>query len=452
MNQQDKKIDRAEEKIQEIEKTIPEARTPISFRELEERINKWLLLGDKWLIKVVAASVIANKLNADPVWLFIVAPPGGTKTELIRGLNKIEGVYPISDLTTQTFLSGDKGNKNASLLLRLPAEGTILTFKDFTSVLTMHRDKRQTILSQLREIYDGSYVKPFGTGETKSWEGKMGFISGVTSVIDNHQSVFAVLGERFIQYRPEQPDTIALAKRAMANSGGEKKMRDDIQNAFADFVAGITIPNETALVSDDIKNRIAHLATFCVKARSGVIRDGYSSREIELIPDTELPTRLAKQFITLASAFALIGNTTPEEDYGLVFKIGMDTLPKKRKKVFEILMSATERLETSEVAMEIGYPTNTTRRILEDLHGLSLVDREKDGLGKGYADKWRISDYAKNVLEIAKPTYAAVENPIDSDNQSSVPETSDGLREEINKVFSEDTQTTLPEMSNQSLL
>jgi len=50
------------------------------------------LINDKGIIKVLAATVIANKLSADPVWLFIVTASGGTKTELIRGLAKIDGI------------------------------------------------------------------------------------------------------------------------------------------------------------------------------------------------------------------------------------------------------------------------------------------------------------------------------------------------------------------------
>ena len=104
----DKQEQKTEEKFQEIEKTIPAKRTPIGYGELEAIIEKWLLIKDKGLLRILLSSVIANKLQADPVWLLIVAAPGGTKTELIRGLNLIEGVYPISDLTPQTFLSGEK--------------------------------------------------------------------------------------------------------------------------------------------------------------------------------------------------------------------------------------------------------------------------------------------------------------------------------------------------------
>ncbi len=435
MNDNDNKI---EQKFQEIEKDIPDKRSAISYADLEQVVSKWLLIKDKGLLRVLLASVVANKLQGDPVWLFIVAAPGGTKTELIRGLNKIGGVYPISDLTPQTFLSGERG-KTGSLLLRLPY-GTLLTYKDFTTVLSMHRDKQQAIISQLREIFDGYYRKEFGTGETKTWEGKIGFIAGVTSVIDKHYEVYTVLGERFVQYRPIQADSIALAKKAMGNSGGEKSMRDDIQNAIADFIAGINIPQEKALASEELRDHIAHLAAFCVKARSGIIRDGYSTREIDLIPETELPTRLAKQLITLLSALYLVGSNSPEEDYELIWKIAMDSLPQKRRLVLERLIKEAGQLETAEVATKIGYPTNTTRRILEDLHGLKLVDREHEG--QGHADKWQISDYAKELLEKAVPP--SMKELIRPDIQESIPEKSDDLLAEATAIF--EAQTTLPEI------
>lgn len=423
-------------------KTQKEKRIPISFENLEKVINKWLLIKDKGLLRILLASVIANKLKADPVWLFIVAAPGGTKTELIRGLNKIDGIYPISDLTPQTFISGEKGNKSASLLLRLPPEGTILTYKDFTTVLTMHRDKQQAIISQLREIFDGSYRKEFGTGETKDWQGKIGFIAGVTAAIDRHHEIYSVLGERFIQYRPLQPDGVAVAKKAIENSGGEKIMREEIQNAFVDFITSVKIPKEPVLILDELKDRIAHLATFVVKARSGIIRDGYSTREIELIPDSELPTRLAKQLITLASALSFMGTDNPDKDYELIYKIGMDSLPIKRRKIIEILIGKSDYVETSEVAIEIDYPTNTTRRALEDLSGLGLVLRKHEG--QGIPDKWMLNDYTRELLGKAKPNGFKGEDFSVLADTGGLPEKSNDPVE-INKLFGEVNKGTLPE-------
>src|SRR4029450_429760 len=100
----------------------------------------------------------------------------GLKTEIIRSSNDVPVIYPLSNLTAQTFASGFqvRGKEQPSLLTRL--DGRILTLKDFTTILTMHRDKRSEILAQLREIYDGAYRKEFGNGVVVDWAGKVGLI------------------------------------------------------------------------------------------------------------------------------------------------------------------------------------------------------------------------------------------------------------------------------------
>lgn len=373
----------------------------IDYKSLEAIIKKWLLIEDPYLIKVLVGTVLANKLHGDPVWLLIVAAPGGAKTELIRGLNGIPGMYPLSDLTPQTMLSGFKDNKKASLLLRIP-DGSILSLKDFTTVLTMHRDARQAILSQLREIYDGFFHKEFGTGESKSWEGKMGLIAGVTSIYDKFFSVTQTLGERFVLYRPKQPNQIKVALRAMSNSGGEKVMREEIRQAFSGFFAGIELPDGVPQVDEATKERLAHLATFCVAARSSVMRDGHATREIDFIPEVELPTRLSKVFVMLLKAFSLIEND-PEGNYQLVYRIGMDSLPLQRKIALEALISTPGASTVAKVAQTIGYPQNSTRRILEDLQAHGLVTRFVGGNGR--LDGWSLSENAKFLLERAFPAH-----------------------------------------------
>jgi transcription initiation factor IIE alpha subunit len=139
-------------------------------------------------------------------------------------------------------------------------------------------------------------------------------------------------------------------------------------------------------------------------------------------------------------ALSLVRGNQSEEDYELIYKIGMDSLPKKRKRVLEMLFKATDELETADIAMEIGYPTNTTRRILEDLHGLGLANRQHEG--KGYADNWSISDYTKNLLEKAKPDSLRAEKHEEKEKNESIPEMS-GEVDELSKLFDEPESGTL---------
>ena len=126
---------------------------------LHETFQRYLYLPDLIGVDVAAASLVAHRAGGDPLWLQFVSPPSSGKTEILQSLTDCSEVCKLSSLTGQTFVSGFKG-KNSSLLERLDAQGlTFLLLKDFTTVLSLHRDARSEILGALREIYDGEYSK-----------------------------------------------------------------------------------------------------------------------------------------------------------------------------------------------------------------------------------------------------------------------------------------------------
>ena len=342
-----------------------------SFGKLQSTIKNRLLLADEGFIKIVTAGAISTLLPTDPVWVLIVAGPGGAKTEIIRGLNSLDFVFPINDLTPQTFLSGDKNNSKGSLLHRLPSPA-LITMKDFTSVLEMNSDKQRAILSQLREIYDGEYSKEFGTGESKAWHGKIGFIAGVTQVIDKHQANIQTLGERWIKYYPVQSEPLELAKRALSNSGDEVAMRSEIQQAFKDYIEGLEIPEKLDGLPEHFKDAIIHLATFCAIARSAIIRDG-KTREIEYVPEPEHPTRLVKQLSNLFQSLAIISGDFTNEDYGYIYKIGMDSLPMIRRQIVDYLYNSGSPQTLLDILTAIKRPKPTVGRQIEELVLLDVL-------------------------------------------------------------------------------
>ncbi|MEE9541063.1 MAG: hypothetical protein V3V85_06175, partial [Candidatus Thorarchaeota archaeon] len=361
-----------------------------------ETVGKWLLLPNDSVIRYLMALVIANRLPGDPVWGFVIAPSGGAKTELLNALSDIPEIYPISDLTPQTFISGLMKNKKASLLLRLK-RGDILTLKDFTTVLQLPRDSRQQILSQLREIADGSYVKEFGTGERISWDGKLGFIAGVTPIIEQHRNVYAVLGERFLQLRTVLPPRKDLAKAAREGSGKEEEMRRELRKAMADCIASVdldTIPEW----SEDLGSALDSLVTLCAIARSGVVRSGGYSKELQVIPEPEVPTRLIKQLVKLGQASAMLrgADKVETEDYELIKKVAIDTMPATRWKILQALPAEPDLVTTSTVATAVGLPPSTTKRHLQDLQGLKLVVGGKPS-GEN-ANKWGVSVLLSDLL------------------------------------------------------
>jgi hypothetical protein len=118
----------------------------VEFRAMQGKVTDWLLLRDPDVLPVTLGAKKAHELGGQPPWLLLVAPPSGVKTELLRTLWGVPGVYPLSELTARTFASGlDTHGDDPSLLHRLRNE--VLVLKDFTTVLEMHREERQAILA-----------------------------------------------------------------------------------------------------------------------------------------------------------------------------------------------------------------------------------------------------------------------------------------------------------------
>lgn len=373
----------------------------LTLSNVKRIVKHFLILPDDALVvEVLLGAVVANRMHGDPLWLFIVNPPSGVKTELIRALNEVEDVYPLSSLTSQTFASGYESKKKAEPSLLLKLDRHILTLKDFTTVLTMHRDKRGEILAQLREIYDGHYRKEFGNGKVVDWTGKVGLIAGVTQVIDTYSSVSQVLGERFVNFRIRSATGAAVAKRAVNNQGTEDDMRKALRGAVSGFLRSVDAKQQVIL-PEALVTKIAHLATFAATARSAVIRDYRGA--IEYIPEPEGPARLAKQLALFGKALALVRGKqeVTESEYLVLYRLAEDTLPRHKYSTLSVFMRAENALKTSEVAEQTGYPTDTVRRYLQDLAAMQLLTRTAGG--QGFADTWRLSDYCISLLEQAAP-------------------------------------------------
>lgn len=372
-----------------------------TWDDVVQVLNKWLIVKDFGAVRLPIALIGAHPIVGEPVWLFLVAPPSSLKTETIRALAGYPGTFSLSDLTAKTFASGLMGDRDPSLLKRLKNEVVLL--KDFTTILTKRQDERQEILAQLRELHDGYYVKTFGNGKVVEWEGKLGFIAGVTPVIDTYSSVSAVLGERFVMYRVEAPSRTEVSRRVQKNAGKEVQMRKEIATIIQGYLKGLPVPDSLPQ-PEGFEDRIAALADFVSLARSGVVRDGYS-RDVVYIPEPEGPGRLSKQLATILASLAILrGGTANEEDYALVYKLGIDCLPRQRERVFEVLNETDQWTTTADVAEGSGYPTSSARRFLEDLRALEVLDIDKGG--QGHPDKWRISDMAADLLFKAAPEYA----------------------------------------------
>ena len=387
-----------------------------TLKKLQEKIEEIYLIKDPYITKVMAASVIAHFISSDPCWIVIVAPSGGAKSEFVNLLHLIkwtppgegeseQSVHSMSTLTSKTFISGQKVvGRDSSLLLQI--SNGIITFKDLTSLLSEHKEDRAVIMAQLREIYDGRYVKSFGTGETLEWQGKITIIAGATFAIHGMKQAYTAMGERFVFYNMIQPEGLDAARRTMQNQEEGKMMEHRVRLAgdMKDYILEVLnhMPSKLPRITKEQQDMALDLAELATRARSDVQRN-WSSREQEIteVFPPEMPTRFAGQLQTMLRALEVINfHETGDakllpEDEKILAKLALDSITRSRR-IAMIELSRYDILETTGIATKIGMPTNSVRRWVEDLTALEIAEREKGSGPKG--DRWKIKMRYRNLI------------------------------------------------------
>ena len=351
---------------------------------------------DKDVLDVVVGTILASSLQGDPVWLFLIGPPGDGKSEILRSFSGHELIYALSSLSPNALISGYEGDtgEDPSLLPRLNEK--VLVIKDFTTILDLPNDARTQILGALRDAYDGEAAKAFGSVGTRRYGSRFGLIAGVTPAIDDFWSISAQLGERFLKLRLKGGDRMDKVRRAMENVDTEDPIREEIRKA-SHAVLDQSTPKPS--VDEIASSRIAALAEFVALARSPVNRDG--SGVVKGMPVPEIGTRVAKALKKLAMGIGMAhgAERVGENEMRIITRVGVDSVPLLRVNLLRTLWAmGNNPLSGTAIASALSLPTGTATRHLEDLHILEVVDRSGNP-NSGY--RWRLADGFRQIIEQA---------------------------------------------------
>ena len=376
-----------------------EAPPRCSLADAHAVFKKWL--GDEYDLDAASAAIAAaasERLPGDPLWLLIVAGPGGAKTETVQALAGA-GAHVTSTIASEGALLSatprrDRNKKATGGLLRKIGDYGVLVIKDVTSILSADRNTRASVLAAIREIYDGRWERNVGTdgGATLTWVGRIVIVGAVTTALDAAHAVVATMGDRFVLLRPRTNTGRKRAGRgAIHNTGGEAAMRRELAAVVGGVVAHMD--PEGHQLGDTEVEQLLNAADIVTMARSAVERDYRGN--IEFAHDPEMPTRFAKQLVQLLRGAVAIG-MTPADGMRLALRCARDTIPPLRRDIL-LDLANNPSSRAADVRKRISKPRNTVRRELEGMHMLGLLRcDETEGTsrdGKEFTiERYRLAD------------------------------------------------------------
>jgi len=373
----------------------------ISHENVYKVFKKWLHLPNNEMIDIMFGSVIANRLEGDPLWIFFVAPSGGTKTELLMSMSEAPEIEVISTLTPHTLVSGMvmDGGIDTSLLPKL--DGKVVIIKDFTAILNMNKIHRDEIFGILRDAYDGEFNKPFGNGQWKRYKSKFGIIAGVTPAIEKFIVENISMGERFLRYNIPMDNSIQGRKqyirRAITNTTNELKMRQDlkeISNKVLDYDYKIMpdIPNK-------IHEKIICLSHFVCMARGYIDRDKFT-KEVVSCPYVEVGTRIAKEIVKLCYGIGMFKGIRKigMEEYNIAKSIAKSSVLAKHELIIKYIYGRNNTPTTSkEISDIVGLPPLMIDRIIQDLFLNKVLEKYEKKSAFNFS--WRIEKDSLDLIE-----------------------------------------------------
>lgn len=379
------------------------------FKEVEDYFNKWLFLENTEAIQVAAAVALSTQMPGDPIWMFLTAPPGGCKTEIINAFSLCPQAYVTSSLTPRALVSGanDKDGTDPSMLPKM--DNKTLCIKDFTVILGKKEADKEEIFSILRDAYDGSTSKDFGNGLKRSYKVHFSILAGVTPVIYNSSTIQSGLGERFLKYYMgdsiDHHYEMEIMMRAMENVSHEFEMRKELQTVVYEYMQYMTriiqAPGfKYPEIPRSMYSKLANSVKFASTMRGTVTRDFRNNDIVTSKPFREHGTRLIKNLAKLLIHLALVRgkSVVTEEEYRIVRKIILDTVDQRAEEIVRKLYVACPTEDDSIPTREVGritkYNSQTIVRIMNDYNLLGIVSKT----GKNNKFEWTIAKRMREIL------------------------------------------------------
>ena len=370
----------------------------VPVQEVYNVFQKHLHLPDTDVLDVVFGSVLGNKIEGDPIWMFIVGPPGSTKTVPLHALKGCPRIASWTGITPHVLISGaNLGGNDPSLIPQL--DGCIWVDTDFTSILGLPYAEQNEIFSILRPAFDGACSKPFGNGMRRSYKSRFGILAAVTPIIEQYIEEHSAAGERFLRWDNCLPKSLVVRKKyvdkAWENSGKEPEITAEFNN-MAKRVLLAEYKDEVK-ISGEMKDKIIGLSQWISVLRGVVTRDKFGNRDVTFCSFAELSTRIAKQLKKLAIGIAWFRHekNVDEDIYRVLTTVAKSSVQTRYNSTIRAIYVDGAQSQ-GEIQPLVGLPSNTVKFVLENLMTLGAIEKGEGGT----TPKWRIKKDLRDIMDL----------------------------------------------------
>lgn len=365
---------------------VPQVKT----EEIYKTFLKWLYMADNPkqnqhatdLFDVIFGTAIANRIPGPPVWLFIVAPPGGTKTEPLMAFKDARNIFLVDSVTPPSLISGHAGTGSGFDPSLIPQfNGKLVIIKEYNNILGLPEFERREIHTILRGGYDGHCGRSFGNGVVRGYDSTFGILAAVTPIIESFVEEDAAMGERFLMWRNWLPESYDARKkfieRALKNTIHEKQMKEEM-NAMAKQV--LLADYDTVPQYDEKTFQLIINTSQWISVMRGAVQRDKFSKKVMRKPFMELGTRISKSLLKLAYGISLFKqhpNIRPDT-IRIIHSVARASIGQRYLDTFDFIYNSghDKFYSTSELAEGTGLPIETTEMILGNLGLLGMLSRQ----------------------------------------------------------------------------
>src|SRR3990167_420721 len=386
--------------------------TDMKIADAEKAFREYFVIADKFAVRLCFANFFGNSFlpHRDPIWMILLGKSSGGKSTFINPTLAFPNSVPLDDLTEKTLLSGfkagSKGKDNS--LLKQIGQG-VMVISDLTPILSKNPQSAGEILSQLRMVHDGNFIKYTGTGKIE-WHGKIGLLAASTHEIFYWLEKGRSMGERFSYYEIEPPtDEEVLAMHENSNHSAKEVadiMRGYYEKVWVGLREWVAVKGVTDLVlSAEQTTRINYAASFCVRGKA-TVHTAFKTGSPNQLPAQAGVGRDIKMFRGILQACQNIDQYEhddveyPLADYwiDMIEKMAYSSMNLERRMILEIMANAGGTLTASEIGAhkQLGFEKSSVEEYLTPLCAIGIVTKHP----VQPAFKWSLTD--KRAVEFVK--------------------------------------------------